>query len=1774
MGQVLASLDRARVGVRVFMVMGALAVATQLPGCGADTSAISGTGLAGEDDADGSVNLADGTGDAAPDLASQDLLGSDGAGDVPTDAPGDATSCAGLSCDDGDPCTQDECGSAGLCVHLPATGTCTDGNACTTADHCVAGKCVGDPTNCDDKDTCTTDSCDQKTGCAHLPLDGTPCDDGDGCTLNDLCHAGVCGTGLPPTCDDKNSCTDDTCDLKTGCSFVNNVKPCSDGNPCTEGDTCGGGACLPGAASTSCDDLDPCTVDLCDAVTGCVHTAAATGTVCAGSVCEAGAFTAPSVCIGGQCVLGAQTKCNDGNVCTDDACDLALGCTHTSNVAFCEDGSACTKNDFCLDGVCQPGTKVDCNDGKVCTNDSCDPASGCVSTNVANGLVCVAASCGDMTFDPGSTCQDGNCALAGTPTSCDDSNLCTDDGCLPALGCVHAPNAATCTDGNVCTTADACLGGTCSGGTAITCNDNNPCTDDACDTALGCQFKPNSAKCDDGSICTTNDTCANSVCEPGVLTVCNDNNPCTDEYCDAQKGCVTTYNTNPCDDLNACTVSDTCDGKGACIGVIQGVDCNDGNACTIDSCDTGGGCTHTNAADGVTCIAASCGANGYTGPATCAIGICGAEPTPTTCDDAQICTTDLCNALQGCLHANNTVGCDDGNACTTSDTCTAGACAGIGTNCDDSNPCTDDSCTAATGCAHTPNTAVCTDNNPCTQNDLCGNGTCTGVASVNCDDKNPCTTDACDPFGGCTHTNNGLGCSDANACTSGDVCSGGTCVGSTAIGCDDQNVCTTDSCDAIAGCVHTNNSATCNDGSACTTNDTCSGGTCVGGAAPNCNDGNACTDDSCTPAGGCAHNFNTAPCNDGNACTTADACSVGGCVGGAALVCNDGNPCTSDSCDSTKGCVSSPNAGLCSDGNACTTGDFCANSLCQSGTSANCNDNNMCTDDSCNPLIGCVNTPNSLGCNDGNACTNNDVCANGKCAGTGNTCDDGNACTSDTCDSTGGCIHTALSDGSICISPTCVGNAWQGSASCSAGVCATPPAAVSCDDANVCTTDACNAVQGCLHANNSAACDDNNACTTGDTCQSGACAGTLKSCNDNNVCTDDSCNSATGCVNAANTSVCSDGNACTTNDVCANSVCTGPTAVTCNDNNPCTTDTCDPIAGCIFTANTLACGDGSACTTNDTCANSKCVGGAAPVCNDGNVCTNDSCDPASGCLHAANNALCDDGNACTTGDVCANSACQAGTGTLNCNDNNACTTDTCDATLGCQHVTAADGTVCGTASCATLIYAPASTCLAGVCTAGTSKSCDDGIECTTDACDATSGCSSTTKPWGTTCTTGAAAQKYQFCAATLCTGVEENAGALSNNMTTGILTSLDRYPSLSINASGYDLNFGGGGGGGGQTGLIRTVVESPLGLSANSAVNNLGYTDMRRRLTVGGVITGGDSTPSTLLLNTAAGTWAPGGPTLNGLTRALRAVDMAIAASGTEVYLFGGNAAPATGGGGGGPGTPAMAQLETSSFNGTTWSAGKPLLISNSATTCANEALNVTDIYAAASNLFYVTVFVQAGGGGGGGANLTGVAVWNGNTTATCAGINNLGGVAYTDTTVDAAAFQSTINAPTFALRAIHGTSSTHMLAGGDNGTLTAFDDGKWTTQSPTTPLSAPTSWGTNYSVRSVYLAGNDGWVAGTVDVPGTTTCRSIFVMHGTFGTSWTWDKIVATTADVTTCSNTTGTRARTALNKVWVDSTTGSVYLVGSTGTDNTGAIVSNGATQTREVALRVKMK
>jgi hypothetical protein len=93
---------------------------------------------------------------------------------------------------------------------------------------------------------------------------------------------------------------------------------------------------------------------------------------------------------------------------------------------------------------------------------------------------------------------------------CDDGNACTDDSCDTLLGCQFTnDDTNACSDGSLCTT-DACVGGTCIGTPTVFCDDLNQCTVDACNPASGlCEYAPTPGlSCDDGDACTTSDRCA------------------------------------------------------------------------------------------------------------------------------------------------------------------------------------------------------------------------------------------------------------------------------------------------------------------------------------------------------------------------------------------------------------------------------------------------------------------------------------------------------------------------------------------------------------------------------------------------------------------------------------------------------------------------------------------------------------------------------------------------------------------------------------------------------------------------------------------------------------------------------------------------------------------------------------------------------------------------------------------------------------------------------------------------------------------------------------------------------------------------------------------------------------------------------------------------------------------------------------------------------------------------------------------------------------------
>jgi hypothetical protein len=428
-----------------------------------------------------------------------------------------------------------------------------DGDPCNGEESCdpdTGGVIAGKPLETDDEIDCTVDACDQDDGVTNTP-DDEACDDDDACT-QDFCVAESGCVTMPIDVDDDDACTEDSCDPETG--PLNAPIDCDDSNLCTD-DSCDPvDGCI--HETVTSDDSDVCTIDACDPDTGVSH---------------------------------SPVDCDDDDACNGvETCDPADGCI-AGEVMVCDNANICDGLETCdpAEG-CQAGDPLVCDDADVCNGvELCDPADGCIAGEV---MVCDNANICDglETCDPTEGCQ------AGDPLVCDDETLCTDDSCDIDNGCTYVNNTSPCNDGNACTAGDKCKEGSCSDSTPVTCDDENLCTDDSCDSVEGCVFSNNSLPCNDSNECTTFDACAGSVCIGGPDLACDDGNFCTDDSCDALLGCAHVNNSLDCDDIDQCTTADTCS-AGQCIG--QDLVCDDGNSCTNDACDSVTGCSFEPDAD-------------------------------------------------------------------------------------------------------------------------------------------------------------------------------------------------------------------------------------------------------------------------------------------------------------------------------------------------------------------------------------------------------------------------------------------------------------------------------------------------------------------------------------------------------------------------------------------------------------------------------------------------------------------------------------------------------------------------------------------------------------------------------------------------------------------------------------------------------------------------------------------------------------------------------------------------------------------------------------------------------------------------------------------------------------------------------------------------------------------------------------------------------------------------------------------------------------------------
>jgi len=428
-----------------------------------------------------------------------------------------------------------------------------------------------------------------------------------------------------------------------------------------------------------------------------------------------------SVLRGPICDCAKDTDCDDSYLCTADDCysgmcrhrvtcpnqdDADADCIHEyctiagcvaadePDFSLCVDGVACTFIDYCKAGQCRAGIPVDsywpngdASDAD-CFFEVCNPTSGCVSNPVFqrepagspcdDGIPCTTRS----VCTPGQTPFDNPVCVTQSPDDLDHSLCpnsddndadCWRENCDPTFGCIPdiEPSGSPCQDEIACTNVDVCSSnGTCYGSkfeNALCANQNDndaDCVRENCNDLLGClpDFEPPGSLCQDGIACTIVDVCSSGTCLASKYdhALCggldDSDRDCQHGRCEPDIGCIEQRpeaNGSPCgdDDGVACTNQYCIAGQCAIVPIDLRCDDHDADAdCIRANCDPDFGCFLAIEPDGSPCEdGIACTGSDSCGGGQCYAGIyydflC---PNQDYCDDD--CVQYYCQPGQGCV---------------------------------------------------------------------------------------------------------------------------------------------------------------------------------------------------------------------------------------------------------------------------------------------------------------------------------------------------------------------------------------------------------------------------------------------------------------------------------------------------------------------------------------------------------------------------------------------------------------------------------------------------------------------------------------------------------------------------------------------------------------------------------------------------------------------------------------------------------------------------------------------------------------------------------------------------------------------------------------------------------------------------------------------------------------------------------------------------------------------------------------------------------------------
>ncbi|HVX96409.1 MAG TPA: hypothetical protein VHK47_15960 [Polyangia bacterium] len=571
-------------------------------------------------------------------------------------APG---ACPPASCDDGIACTTDTRVGQGCqveCRHVEVTDRLA-GDGC-----CPAGATNATDTDC--SSTCGDGHVDKGETCDTAIPPGAPgacptaatCDEGNPCTTDAIVSVGTCDASCAHTPVTRQSgatrdgccpvgawaAADADCPIACGDGRIEADELCDPGFPAND----------PHACPTSCDDGDPCTIDVLE-----------------GSACRARCVSTPITALvsgDGCCPAGATSRtdrdcapvCGNGVVEGGESCDTAAATPGGECPKSCSPSpSACLKN-VLVGATASCTARCELQEVTKCggARDGCC-AVGCTATTDPD----CSATCGDGVVQAanGETCDLGIAEgkPGACPTSCTDGLACTRD-VLVARGtcqaaCIFVPiTTARAGDGCCAPGTDASLDPDCEPlcGNGVAEGPGETCDYGA--SPLACP-----TTCLGGDACTPIriegvPASCNARCVAHPVTACVSGDGCCPAWC-------TIANDSDCSVVcgdGVLSAGETCDRAitaglaGACART-----CDDGDACTADwAAGTIAGCSRTcgHAAiaicrDGDGCCPPGCDSNS---DADCVV----------TCGDGQIGAGETCDPPSTCPSQCP----DDGDTCT------------------------------------------------------------------------------------------------------------------------------------------------------------------------------------------------------------------------------------------------------------------------------------------------------------------------------------------------------------------------------------------------------------------------------------------------------------------------------------------------------------------------------------------------------------------------------------------------------------------------------------------------------------------------------------------------------------------------------------------------------------------------------------------------------------------------------------------------------------------------------------------------------------------------------------------------------------------------------------------------------------------------------------------------------------------------------------------------------------------------------------------------------